>query len=425
MEKLKTDLVKLITNARKSLNNPYTVETLTTKRGELQRIRGEVELVLDDKDIAETQRDSYIEQFNKLQKECLDVLKQHEEKRIQLEINLDRNIEEDNIVEMDTPLDMNELASVAKLVPNFTGNKEDLNLFISSLEIVNAGIAASKQKSLFNFVFKTKIDTKVQNRVRQIAIPNTVNELVKALTKAFKPVKSPNIILNELTRIVQTQDTIRKFADRIEALVSELNEVQISNLGEQSRDVILQSNGLIAFNAFKNGLRDREIIKTIEASRVKTFAEAVKIAEETSSGMSQNQIMFQNAQYGGNRDTGNRYNGNGNKHYNNDGNSNSNGKGNSCRKCGGTHGNVCYADGKKCNKCGKMNHYARMCRSGNNNGHRVYANTNNQNNNHRGNDRNGRSNRNRNVNHVEIQGNSQNPETVIYTASPDQNHADQ
>lgn len=410
MEKIHSDLNRLILNGNKCLNSPYTAETIAAKRQELENVKLEVEKILSDKSLTETEVNNSVEEFNKLQKEYLDVLKQHENKRKESQSKQTEANRSDNMA--DLPLEMSELSSVSKLIPNFSGNKEDLSLFLASLEIVHAGVAANKQKSLFDYVFKTKLSVKVQNRVRQIQVPSNTKELLESLTKAFKPQKSPNVLLNELTHIVQTQDSIAKFANRIEVLISELNEIQVSNLGEASREIITKNNEVIAFNSFKNGLKDREIIKTIEASRVKTFSEAIEIAEETSSGMAQNQIMYQKVYY--NNDGGNRNTNNNSGNYRNS---------NECGKCGGNHGNKCYAEGKKCNKCGKINHFARMCRSrGNSRGNdysgnrRTNYHSNNRSNNYSGN----QPNRNRNVNQVHDQGNSQDPETVVYTESPEQ-----
>lgn len=78
------------------------------------------------------------------------------------------------------------------------------------------------------------------------------------------------MILKELTSLVQSE-SIRKFADSVETLTMELNELQVETLGEANRDAISSANAMIAFNVFKNGLKNREIVRTIEASRKKTL----------------------------------------------------------------------------------------------------------------------------------------------------------
>lgn len=103
-------------------------------------------------------------------------------------------------------------------------------------------------------MYKTKLTPRVQNKIRQITVPNNIASLKESLKQAYGIKKSPNVILNEITTAVQT-DTIKKFADKIESLVMELNELQIEALGEQSREIISNTNAIIAFHAFKNGLK--------------------------------------------------------------------------------------------------------------------------------------------------------------------------
>ena len=221
------------------------------------------------------------------------------------------------------------------------------------MELLNDTIELEKQPSFFNFIFKTKLTARVQNRVKQGTIPITVEQLISVLRNTYRIKKSTNALLNELTRIVQT-DSIRKFSDRIETLVTELNELQIGELGESSRNSIIRANEMIAFNSFKNGLKDREISRTIEASRIRSFTEAIEIAEETSSDMRQNRVMFQTSQR---RANGNNWtNRNSNIQFQN-----------KCKNCGGNHGSRCPAEGKKCNLCGKMNHFASVCYNRNRN----------------------------------------------------------
>lgn len=72
-----------------------------------------------------------------------------------------------------------------------------------------------------------------------------------------------------------------------------MKEIQISTLGEVNRDVISEINATIAFNFFKNGLKNREITRTIEGTAVKKLCEAVSLALAASADMSESQIMLQ------------------------------------------------------------------------------------------------------------------------------------
>ena len=99
-------------------------------------------------------------------------------------------------------MDLNELSAVSKLIPSFSG-KEDLNNFVTKLQIVAQSISQEKQKCFFDFVFCTTLDVKVQNRLKQDNPPTTIQELISALKTNYKTLKSYNTILNELTSLRQ------------------------------------------------------------------------------------------------------------------------------------------------------------------------------------------------------------------------------
>ena len=427
---------------------------MKAKRIELERLETKKTSTLESIKLEQTEKQKHTEKFAKLKKEALEILKLHEDRAQQSnsnntvegeesreqQSNSNNTVEGEQSREINTmatnALNTTELASISKLLPSFNGAKDELEPFVANLEIIRDTISTEKQISFFNFVFRTKLTTRVQNKVRQISVPTNVETLLSSIKRAYGIKKSPNVILNELTSVVQS-DSIQKLADRIETLTMELNELQVEALGEASRETISNTNAMIAFNAFKNGLKNREIVRTIEASRKKTLHEAIEIALEASSDIRQSQIMFQSAQTG----NSSRNNKNGNNYNNN----------NKCTRCGGKHGNRCYAEGKNCNNCGGRNHFASMClkdsnnRNGgnnnNNNNSRNYDNRSsnwgrsnyrgrgNYNNNinrnngsgNRNNNGNYNNNRNRNVHHIQEQGNSQHSEILEYQESSGQN----
>lgn len=70
-------------------------------------------------------------------------------------------------------------------------------------------------------------------------------------------------MLTELTKITEGNSNIAKFVENFEKIVTDLNELQITGLGETSRSIITDINYKIAFNSFKNGFNGRGIIRTI------------------------------------------------------------------------------------------------------------------------------------------------------------------
>lgn len=428
MDNIYKQIETLISNARKSIGKVYTADTLVAKRKEVERLELQTIEILEDPKISKVDRDSNVERFGKLKGEALEILRLHEQRDQQSSSQQARDIgsretgDVDNTM-TDNVLNTTELAAISKLIPIFNGAKGELEIFLANLEIVQETIVPEKHTAFFNFIYKTKLTSKVQNKIRQIAVPIDIATLRNSLKRAYGIKKSPNVILNELTTIVQTE-SIRKFADQIETLMMELNELQTEALGEASREIISNTNAIIAFNSFKNGLKNREVVRTIEASRKKTLHEAIEIALETSADIRQSQIMFQTARSRGpdnnNRNTNDNRNGKRNSYnsnFNNNANGNRNSDNSKCGSCGGKHGDRCYAQGKTCDKCGKPNHFAKVCRSGNNSNAQNNGNSRRRNNNYD----NENGNRSRRVHHVQEQGNSQDPEVLMYQDSPDQN----
>lgn len=384
MEEYITELKELLRTLKKNPGRTYSEKTIQNKLEYIQEVK---------------------ENFNTAKTE-----EEDDETIVALKLEFDRIYETIKEYLIKTPkevtmtnLDMNELTAIIKLVPIFSGKREELQNFVTNLEIVAGTIAVEKQASFFGFIFKSRLDLRVQNRVKQGEVPTSIASLIESLKRAYKPLKSANNILSEITHIKQKGDNVMGFAGKIENLVTELNEIQISEEGETQRAAIISTNRRIAFNAFINGLVDPQLVSTIDASQVTTFAEAVIIAEKTSTRVTQNKVLYQNAQSGKNSYQKQKSNDN-------------------CRNCGRKHGDRCPALGVECHKCGKRGHFAKVCRAKGNGGTGSSGNNHNNSrgrNSYHNNGGNGRNNS-RNVHHIRDQGNSQSPEIVVYQESPGQ-----
>lgn len=397
-------LEQIISNAKKSLGKPYALETVNEKIIEIENIQKELEKHLTESVLEEGEEEKVLEKFQKLKGEALEILEQHTKKKSIL------GKRQGIIMES---LEINELSAISKLIPIFTGKRNELANFITNLELVHETMSTAKRNAFFNFVFKSRLDTKVQTMVKQDTIPTDIAQLILALKKAYKPVGTSNNLLSKLTTLSQKGETVRSFAEKIQEIVAELNDIQISEVGEADRSSIVRTNNVLAFNTFKNGLRDQQILSTINASRVSNLMEALTIAEESETNIKQKQVL-----YSTNQST------NGQQGHK------------KCSYCGRNHAyGKCPAFKAKCRACGKIGHFEGVCRSRNsagnnngnndnrynNNGNRTQGSHNNiNNNNNRGNNRrrrNNNNNGNRNINLIQDQGNSQNPETAR-TESP-------
>lgn len=390
MEENVQKLKDFLKNLKKSPGRTYTQKTIESKLGYIANIREDFQAIYIEQKDSEEGVALKLE-FNNIYENIRKYL-----------LKSSKDTETDKMAN----LDMNELSIVSKLIPRFSGKTNELFEFITNIETIITTIPEEKHASFLNFILKSKLELKVQNRIKQTSVPASVEDLIKILKDTYKPFKSPNILLNEIIKTRQKDNNVMGFATKIENLIAELNEIQISEEGEENRNIIINTNSKIAFNTFINGLTEPQIIATIDASQVTTFTEAVKIAEKISSRTKQNQIFYQNAQQHKPKQNNTSF------------------KRIICKKCGKSHGNRCPANGIKCHNCGKFNHYSKMCmtRQQQNNTNRIntniratnnYNNTNQRNSNQTNNSYRRWNNRNHNINHIEEQGNSTAPEFTI------------
>lgn len=161
MDLLYSRLKPIISNAKKSLNRPYTIETLQNKRKELECIAEEASEILSDNLIDDKSRTIHLSKIAKLIAEARELLNIHEKSKTSTISPLN----------MSSSLNMNELATIVKLVPVFTGKRDELQNFTTNLNIISETIPNEKHTSFFEFIYQTRLDTKVQHRVRQGTIP--------------------------------------------------------------------------------------------------------------------------------------------------------------------------------------------------------------------------------------------------------------
>lgn len=201
-----------------------------------------------------------------------------------------------------------------KAIPEFSGNTEDAQKFINLIELFNEEIPENKKQSFFALVYNTKIPDKIKIKL-ELQTTTDINSLIHNLKDIFKPHKTLNSILDGISNLTQGRKTVCKFAEDIENLISQLNNIQISSLQTAAeKSAVIKSNDTIALNVLKRGLTNANISQTIAASRVNTFKEALQIAQE-SECTQQTQVMTYRRR---NQDNGNRrFNYNTNQRNNN------------------------------------------------------------------------------------------------------------
>lgn len=292
-------LSKILNNLKKNPNREYTEEYINKIKKEIENTKEEILIELSDKKEIE----EILTNFRGIEKQILELLILKKQKK-----------------ELETMAKF-EILVAAKLITEFNGESKNLSNFLGLIEFYNDTLVEDvEKKKLIKFVIATKIVEKVRNRLLTLENqPEFFPDFKKALTEIYKPKTNPLKIHSELARSQQGTQEVNRFAEKIELLISQLNEIQIAEQGESNRRVIIKLNDQLGLNAFKNGLNEATR-QVIQASRISTFSEAIKIATEVEVSSRQNNVMqFRTNFRGGHRykNSHTRFNNNNDRQYNN------------------------------------------------------------------------------------------------------------
>lgn len=204
-----------------------------------------------------------------------------------------------------------DILTAGKLLPEFNGDPKTLSNFLGLVKFYSNTLTSEEDKTkLVEFVLETRLADKVRNSILTETKPKKLDDLEKTLAKIYKPTKNPLIIHNELARSYQGNLSVSAFAERIEALTAQLNEVQIAQQGDKiddtKRQIIVTLNDQLGLNAFRNGLNETNR-QVVLAARVSKLREAIQVATETESRPGQSNIMRINANSRYNNQRGSRF----------------------------------------------------------------------------------------------------------------------
>lgn len=164
-----------------------------------------------------------------------------------------------------------------KIIPSFNGDANIFHKFCTCAEIVWDPLKKGDDKQLFLRVIKSKLCDQAYEVVRYTEFENW-DDLKVALEKKFIQRRSQGTVSSKLVQINQLKnENVRSFADKIEKLLNELNEICIEKQGVKSADVIYALNESTALNSFQNGLIEplRTIVK---ANNFNNLSEAIERA---------------------------------------------------------------------------------------------------------------------------------------------------
>lgn len=298
---------KLIEEVRKILatfiKNParvYSAKNILNKSTKLKEIYIEfnksLEILKTSKSIPKENIDDLHSKFNDIYCKTKSILdkKSREIYNESIKNQEDSDIDSDSssITENNIKMAKFDLVTAIKILPEFSGETKDLDNFLKITEIYEKSLKSEEKENLIEFIWHARLTQKARNKLATTSAPKTFAELKQKLQGVFKTSDTPQRIHTQLSHIKQHNLRVKDYADKILALVENLNNLQITELGESNREIIKQLNDGIALNTFQNGLKE-PLKTTILAARCKTLTEAISLAEQTEKPIDDESRIFQ------------------------------------------------------------------------------------------------------------------------------------
>lgn len=171
-----------------------------------------------------------------------------------------------------------------KIIPNFSGESSELHKFISCCEIIYEPLQKDEDRLQFLNVLKAKLNGPAYDIVKYKNF-TTWSELKLELKRQFSIKRSVEQLQIELINCKQKSDSVKIFGNKLEKLLSELNDACVVSEGTRAAEHFVNLNEKTALRSFEDGLND-PIKIIIKACRFTSLRSAIlKATEEESTVM--------------------------------------------------------------------------------------------------------------------------------------------
>lgn len=175
-----------------------------------------------------------------------------------------------------------EIKTANSIIPDFDGDPSKTRDFLDCVKYYYDTLSQDGKASLL--LYLTKVKLRGTAKTATLGATSSLTALTKAIKDRFQPKITTASIQRKLAALQQSDKSVEKFASEIEALISQLSELQIEENGEASRKLVTTLNDTLALNTLKMGA-NAELKKVLLASTAKTFTEAVETALNAESGL--------------------------------------------------------------------------------------------------------------------------------------------
>ena len=165
-----------------------------------------------------------------------------------------------------------------KFIPEFSGKRDELHKFINCCDLLDQNYN-ELDSILFINIIKSKLTGAAYNVTKHKEF-NTWDELKEILRDQFLEQRTYAQLQTDLVTSKQgLRESVRAYANRIEKLLSDLNDVSVASAGEESKQAVTTLNSKTALKSFVDGLHP-EIRLIVKASRFERLVDAIEAAVE-------------------------------------------------------------------------------------------------------------------------------------------------
>lgn len=200
------------------------------------------------------------------------------------------------------------IQQVIDLVPEFNGEQNQLDQFLTTVQALNDNIDAAN-RALFIVIVKSKLKGKAFEIINAGNF-NTLEEIKNALTRGIKPKIDMQTATQNLFRIKQNSgESTKDYSERIKKALAQLDDVTMREVPEALRNEMNTHNQKLAKQTFEANLYNFSL-KTIVIS-----AEKVTLSDSIDFALTQEQKFFsqKTQNTNSNRNLSNNNNNNNNK----------------------------------------------------------------------------------------------------------------
>jgi hypothetical protein len=295
-EKLLQQLIKILSNLKKSKFNKIRTETLLERSESANNLAKSIEekLIAHEENISDS--------------ELKFLAKATREYNLEIQQLVRFKLEENGIMTTASTFD---LKTATSLVQNYDGSPKGLDSFIDSVNLLNELTNPANIATAIKFI-KTRVSGKAR-----LAFPTnatTIAQITTAIKEACEYIESPELVLSKLKALKNKGDQ-QKFCDEVEALTQKLASVYVTQ--KIPTDVANKMATKSGVEVLIKGVSNTELKTILKARDFETIQKAVQKINEVNAEPSTQILYVQHHRRRGRQNYGSNSQNNYNRNYGN------------------------------------------------------------------------------------------------------------